>query len=79
MGKGIYHVFLLFLLLTPPLALVSGKCSRNYSASFHGGCWVWREGECDSVCKNVEHQDHGQCEDCGFATNCCFCYGTCDK
>ncbi|GLJ08729.1 hypothetical protein SUGI_0094670 [Cryptomeria japonica] len=78
MANGFY-VFLLFLLLTPPLASVSGKCSRDFSAAFHGFCELWRAAECNSVCKNVEHKDHGECEVCGFADSCCFCYGTCDK
>ncbi|GLJ45644.1 hypothetical protein SUGI_0960750 [Cryptomeria japonica] len=62
MAKGVY-VFLLLSLPTAPFAFasefdVNGDC-RGLSGEFHGSCVVWRKGECNSVCKNV---DYGQCD-----------------
>ncbi|GLJ43915.1 hypothetical protein SUGI_0915500 [Cryptomeria japonica] len=73
MAKGIY-VFPLFLLLTAPFAFPfasefyveddifhPGYCS-SFSGGFHGACINGRDGECNDTCKNVDHQEFGECQ-----------------
>ncbi|GLJ25695.1 hypothetical protein SUGI_0492170 [Cryptomeria japonica] len=72
MAKNGIYVFVMFLLLTPRFAFASASgCEvdddshpgywRHLTLEFHGGCVVWRSGECNNICKNVEHDEFGEC------------------
>ncbi|GLJ43948.1 hypothetical protein SUGI_0916180 [Cryptomeria japonica] len=52
-----------------------GYCN-SLSGGFHGECVLWRGGECNSVCKNVDHQEFGECHEDQFTTV-CYCYHKC--
>ncbi|GLJ43966.1 hypothetical protein SUGI_0916610 [Cryptomeria japonica] len=52
-----------------------GYCG-NWSGGFHGECVLWRHHECDSVCKNVDNEDFGECHMYIWGTV-CYCYRKC--
>ncbi|GLJ27871.1 hypothetical protein SUGI_0547120 [Cryptomeria japonica] len=53
-----------------------GYCP-SASSRFQGLCVPWREGECNSICINVEHKDFGECFRYELVNLKCLCYRKC--